>query len=223
MAETRLRLVATELEEEKSNLIQLILLAGAALLLTAFGLMSLMILVMWAVDPVYRLTAVIIMTSVLLGGALIFALWAVRKARRSSLLGATREQLAIDRQLLERKSRSRIMNKHLRAERARKKQALIDTIAAQRSDLSQATDQWLKKPNHLTAPGKHCHNCVRWLSPVSACFPSLLSAIRKNLSAGDNAPWDCGVFSAHFRAVSPVTGRTDVSRPYGFKIFDVVY
>lgn len=103
MAETRLRLVTTELEEEKSNLIQLILLAGAALLLTAFGLMSLMILVMWAVDPVYRLTAMIIMTSVLLGGALIFALWAVRKARRSSLLGATREQLAIDRQLLERK------------------------------------------------------------------------------------------------------------------------
>lgn len=103
MAETRLKLVATELEEEKSNLIQLILLAGAALLLTAFGLMSLMILVMWAVDPVYRLTAMIIMTSVLLVGALIFALWAVRKARRSSLLGATREQLAIDRQLLERK------------------------------------------------------------------------------------------------------------------------
>lgn len=103
MAETRLRLVATELEEEKSNLIQLILLAGAALLLTAFGLMSLMILVMWAVDPVYRLTAMIIMTSVLLVGALIFALWAVRKARRSSLLGATSEQLAIDRQLLERK------------------------------------------------------------------------------------------------------------------------
>ena len=103
MAETRLRLVATELEEEKSNLIQLILLAGAALLLTAFGLMSLMILVMWAVDPVYRLTAMIIMTSVLLVGALIFALWAVRQARHSSLLGATREQLAIDRQLLERK------------------------------------------------------------------------------------------------------------------------
>lgn len=103
MAETRLRLVATELEEEKSSLIQLILLAGAALLLTAFGLMSLMILVMWAVDPVYRLTAMIIMTSVLFGGALIFALCAVRKARRSSLLGATREQLAIDRQLLERK------------------------------------------------------------------------------------------------------------------------
>ena len=103
MAETRLRLVATELEEEKSSLIQLILLAGAALLLTAFGLMSLMILVMWAVDPVSRLTAMIILTSVLLGGALIFALCAVRKARRSSLLGATREQLAIDRQLLERR------------------------------------------------------------------------------------------------------------------------
>lgn len=167
MAETRLRLVATELEEEKSTLIQLILLAGTALLLTAFGLMSLMILVMWAVDPVYRLTAMIIMTAVLLGGALIFALWAVRKARRSSLLGATREQLAIDRQLLERKSRNRIMNKHRRAERARNKQALIDTIAAQRSDLSQAADQWLKKPNRSIAHGRHYHCCARWLLPAS--------------------------------------------------------
>lgn len=37
------------------------------------------------------------------------------------------------------------MNKHQRAECARKKQALIDTIAAQRRDLSQAADQWLKK------------------------------------------------------------------------------
>lgn len=103
MAETRLRLVATELEEEKANLIQLVLLVGVALLLTAFGLMSLLILVMWAVDPVYRLTALAITTIVLLGSALIFALSAVRKARKSSLLSATREQLAIDKELLEKK------------------------------------------------------------------------------------------------------------------------
>ena len=95
------------------------------------------------------------------------------------------------------------MNKHLRAERARRKQALIDTIAAQRSDLSQATEQW-----QIAALGSD-HNCVRWLSPVSAWFPSLRSAIRKNSSAGDNAPWDYGVFSAHFRAVFPVISRNN--------------
>ena len=157
---------------------------------------------MWAVDPVYRLTAMIIMTSVLLGGALIFALWAVRKARRSSLLGATREQLAIDRQLLERKSRSRIMNKHLRAERARRKQALIDTIAAQRSDLSQATEQWLKNrgirphvADIVTTASAGCRRC----QPVfRLCCPPSEKLIRWGQRARD-----CGVFSAHFRAVSP--------------------
>lgn len=40
MIETRLSLIAVELEEEKTTLIQLILMAGITLLLTAFGLMS---------------------------------------------------------------------------------------------------------------------------------------------------------------------------------------
>ncbi len=44
MVETRLKLIAIELEEEKITLIQLILMAGITLLLTAFGLMSLLIL-----------------------------------------------------------------------------------------------------------------------------------------------------------------------------------
>lgn len=94
------------------------------------------------------------------------------------------------------------MNKHLRAERARKKQALIDTIAAQRSDLSQATDQWLKK----TESFDRTWQTLSQLRPLVVAGVSLFSvfAVRhpKNLSAGDNAPWDCGVFSAHFRAVS---------------------
>lgn len=38
MVETRLKLIAIELEEEKITLIQLILMAGITLLLTAFGL-----------------------------------------------------------------------------------------------------------------------------------------------------------------------------------------
>ncbi|HHK8293313.1 TPA: phage holin family protein, partial [Serratia marcescens] len=57
MVETRVRLAVVELEEEKVNLIQLLIMAGMTLLFTAFGLMSLLILIFWAIDPVYRLVA----------------------------------------------------------------------------------------------------------------------------------------------------------------------
>lgn len=101
MAETRLRLAVVELEEEKNHLIQLLMMAGITLLFTAFGLMTLLILIFLAVDPAYRLTALAITAAVLLGLALIGVVWTLSKARRSTLLGATRRQMAIDRELLE--------------------------------------------------------------------------------------------------------------------------
>lgn len=45
MVETRVRLAVVELEEEKANLIQMLLMTGLTMLFTAFGLMSLMVLV----------------------------------------------------------------------------------------------------------------------------------------------------------------------------------
>lgn len=45
MVETRLRLAVVELEEEKSNIIQMLMMAGITLLFAAFGLMSLLVLV----------------------------------------------------------------------------------------------------------------------------------------------------------------------------------
>lgn len=45
MVETRLRLVVVELEEEKANVIQMLLMLGLTMLLAAFGLMSLMVLI----------------------------------------------------------------------------------------------------------------------------------------------------------------------------------
>lgn len=101
MVETRLRLAVVELEEEKANVIQLLMMAGITLLFTAFGLMTLLVLLFWAIDPAYRLMALGITTAVLLGLALIGAIWTITKARRSMLLGATRRQLEIDRELLE--------------------------------------------------------------------------------------------------------------------------
>ncbi|HHA0034439.1 TPA: phage holin family protein [Yersinia enterocolitica] len=101
MVETRVRLAAIELEEEKATLIQLLMMAGITLLFTAFGLMSLLVLVIWAIDPAYRLVALGSTTAVLLALAIIGVIWTLTKARRSTLLGSTRKQLETDRELLE--------------------------------------------------------------------------------------------------------------------------
>ncbi len=101
MVETRLRLAVVELEEEKANLFQLLLMVGLTMLFAAFGLMSLMVLVIWAIDPQYRLNAMIATTVVLLVLALIGGIWTLRKARQSTLLRHTRHELANDRQIQE--------------------------------------------------------------------------------------------------------------------------
>ncbi|NIG62215.1 MAG: hypothetical protein G5663_01290 [Serratia symbiotica] len=96
MVETRLRLAVIELEEEKANIIQLLVMAGLTLLFTAFGLMSLLILIFWAIDPLYRLIALWVTTGVLLFLAIVGTTWTLVKVRRTTLLGNTRKQLAID-------------------------------------------------------------------------------------------------------------------------------
>ncbi|CNC58159.1 MULTISPECIES: phage holin family protein [Yersinia pseudotuberculosis complex] len=101
MVETRVRLAVIELEEEKATLVQLLIMAGITLLLTAFGLMSLLVLVIWAIDPAYRLVALGTTTAVLLVLALIGVIWTLTKVRHSTLLGSTRKQLETDRELLE--------------------------------------------------------------------------------------------------------------------------
>lgn len=101
MVETRVRLAVAELEEEKANLIQLLIMVGLTMLFTAFGLMSLMVLIIWAVDAQYRLMAIGITTAVLFALALILGLWTLHKTRQSTLLRHTRKELETDRALLE--------------------------------------------------------------------------------------------------------------------------
>lgn len=96
MVETRLQLIAVELEQEKQTFVQLILLAGTTLLLIAFGLMSLLVLIFLMVDPAYRIQVVAITTAVLLILALLGTCWTLKIAHRTSLLAATREQLKQD-------------------------------------------------------------------------------------------------------------------------------
>ncbi|MBT0726088.1 phage holin family protein [Rosenbergiella australiborealis] len=103
IAETRIRLAIVELEEEKANLLQMLLMVGLTMIFTAFGLMSLMILVILAVPPSARLYAIIITTVVLFALAVIFGVWALVKSRRSTLLKHTRKELDTDRKQLEEK------------------------------------------------------------------------------------------------------------------------
>lgn len=101
MVETRVRLAVVELEAEKANLIQMLIMIGLTMLFTAFGLMSLMVLIIWAVDAQYRLMAIGITTVVLFVLALIFGLWTLKKSRQSTLLHHTRKELETDRKIME--------------------------------------------------------------------------------------------------------------------------
>lgn len=101
MVETRVRLAVVELEEEKANVFQLLLMAGVTLILTAFGLMSLLVVIFWAIEPAHRLMTMTATAGALLFLALVLGIWTISKAKRSTLLGATRKQLEIDRVLLE--------------------------------------------------------------------------------------------------------------------------
>lgn len=96
MAEHRLTLATIELEEEKQQLLKLLLLAGASLLCLAFALMSLLMLVSWAIDPAYRLTALFLLCVTLFIVAAIGAFSTLRLSRKSTLLAETRRQLQQD-------------------------------------------------------------------------------------------------------------------------------
>ncbi|MDE1482241.1 phage holin family protein [Xenorhabdus bovienii] len=101
MVETRIRLIAVELEENTATLVQLLLLIGFTLLLAAFGLICLLILIFWAIDPVYRAIAMAITAGILLILAVFSAIWTIRKTRKLTFFNSTREQLKIDRKMLE--------------------------------------------------------------------------------------------------------------------------
>lgn len=100
MVQTRLELFAVELEEEKVNLIQLVIMAGLTLMFAGFFLMGVFILVCLAIDPVYRVTALSIITGVLFLLTLIVGIWTMVKVRRSTFLKETRTQLKLDSALL---------------------------------------------------------------------------------------------------------------------------
>lgn len=131
MVETRLRLAVVELEEEKANLFQLLLMLGLTMLFAAFGLMSLMVLIIWAVDPQYRLNAMIATTVVLLSGRYVNRVnppcCAIHAMSWQTIGSCSR--------------RSPVSSK---VERERRKAQLLSQIQQQRLDLSASRREWLE-------------------------------------------------------------------------------
>lgn len=101
MVETRPRLAGAELEEKKSNIIHMLMMAGIRLLFAAFGLMCMLVLVILAIDPQYRLTAIATTTGILLLLAIVGTVVALTKARKFSLLSSSRAEMQVDRNILE--------------------------------------------------------------------------------------------------------------------------
>ncbi|MBD2810085.1 phage holin family protein [Xenorhabdus sp. Vera] len=101
MVETRIQLAAVELEEGAATLVKLLLMVGLTLLFAGFGLMCLLVLIFLTIDPAYRMIAMVITAGILLLLAVFGAIWTIKKAQRLTFLNATREQLNIDRKMLE--------------------------------------------------------------------------------------------------------------------------
>ncbi|MDR5904883.1 phage holin family protein [Franzmannia qiaohouensis] len=99
--EARLRLAVVELEEERARLFILLLLAGISLLMVMLGLTVLTLFVVVLFWETHRLMAIGASAMVLLGGGLGLAAWAVRLAKRPTLLKSTLKHLATDRALME--------------------------------------------------------------------------------------------------------------------------
>ena len=105
IVETRIRLLAVELEEEKENLLNLLLMSGLTLICFSFGLISLLILICWTIDPAYRFIALAAFTTLLFCSAFILFFMIKRKLNSQRFLEETRKNLKLDRELLEKDER----------------------------------------------------------------------------------------------------------------------
>ncbi|AKC32539.1 phage holin family protein [Candidatus Pantoea carbekii] len=100
MAETRIQLAISEIEEEKIHLIKLLIMISFTLLFFTVGLISLMGLIIMTVNEHYRFLTIVITTAVLFTLAIALGIWTLHQSRRLTLLRHTRRELTIDRQLL---------------------------------------------------------------------------------------------------------------------------
>ena len=136
MVETRLRLAVVE--RGKSESLSTLLMLGLTMLFAAFGLMSLMVLIIWAVDPQYRLNAMIA-TTVVLSVTVLLAVSGRYVNRVNPPCCAIH---AMSWQTIGSCSRRSPVSS--KVERERRKAQLLSQIQQQRLDLSASRREWLE-------------------------------------------------------------------------------
>lgn len=99
---TRIELIAIELEEEKKNILGLLLMVGLALIFTVFGVVLLLIFILLSVSPEHRLIISGGASAVFLVIALFFVIFIKQKTAGSRILSETRKQLSEDLNCLKR-------------------------------------------------------------------------------------------------------------------------
>ncbi|WWO97838.1 MAG: phage holin family protein [Candidatus Dasytiphilus stammeri] len=100
IVETRISLIITELEEVKSQFLLLIMLTGFTIILVAFGLISLLLILIFTIDPEYRLLIMTGISSILFLSAMILGLWTKHKLKKLKLFYLTCKELKLDRKFL---------------------------------------------------------------------------------------------------------------------------
>lgn len=99
--ETRLRLAVLEWELERDRMLTLLLLAGASLMLLAFGIAMVLLFVVVIFWEDHRLLAIGLCAAILLGFSALLGIKAKRVARQRRLMESTLSNLAQDRHALE--------------------------------------------------------------------------------------------------------------------------
>ncbi|WWO99255.1 MAG: phage holin family protein [Candidatus Dasytiphilus stammeri] len=100
IVETRISLIITELNEVKSKFLLLIILTGFTIFLVAFGLISLLLILIFTIDPEYRLLIMTGITSILFLSAIILGLWTNHKLKQLKFFYLTCKELKLDRKFL---------------------------------------------------------------------------------------------------------------------------
>ncbi|WWP01622.1 MAG: phage holin family protein [Candidatus Dasytiphilus stammeri] len=100
IVETRINLIITELDEVKSKFFLLIILTGFTIFLVAFGLISLLLMLIFTIDPEHRLFVMTGITIILFLSAMILGLWTKHKLKKLKFFYFTYKELKLDRKFL---------------------------------------------------------------------------------------------------------------------------
>ncbi|BAH83421.1 phage holin family protein [Candidatus Ishikawella capsulata] len=98
--ETRIRLGIVELEAERANIIQMLLMIGLTLLFTTFGLASCLVLLILSVNIKYSVIIVSSTACLFFVCAFCLSVWVFQKSRESRLLIYSLRELREDQELM---------------------------------------------------------------------------------------------------------------------------